>query len=335
MKTIHFLLLSFLLVSLAACSDSQLKTSISGKAGEVVVVYDKALWDTTFTKAVKNIIAPPYPALPQQEPTFDVISISSTAFSNIFEIHRNLIFIQILPDSIPPQIVVKHDIWASPQTVVRINAPTSEALLTLIQHEQERLTHIIEQAERNRVITNTKKYEAKNLRDTVNKLFGGSPYFPQGYVLRKKTNNFVWIGYEIQKAQLGIFVYKYPYKDSTTFKLDNIIARRNEILKQEVPGAFENTYMTTTSLLPPVSRNLLYNKIHFVETRGLWEVENDFMGGPFISHSFLDPSGKDVIVLEAFVYNPKSEKRNYLRQLESILYSFEWRENQQLNTAQE
>ena len=328
-KTIYPLLIIFVLAAMIACDDSsKVYTNISGRAGEIVVIYDMQLWDTVFTKEAKSIIAPVYPALPQREPIFDIISIPSSSFGLTFRIHRNLVFMQILPDSIPARIVVKHDVWAMPQTVVHINASTREELLTLLQQEQTRFINIMEQAERDRVIGNSKKYEAKDLRETVNPLFGGSPYFPNGYRLRKKTDNFVWIDYEIQKAQLGIFVYKYPYKDSTTFKTENIIARRNEILKQEVPGVFENTYMTTTTVVPPTSRNVLYNKIHFVETRGLWEVENDFMGGPFISHSFFAPSGKEIIVLEAYVYNPRSEKRNFLRQVESVIYSFEWEENQ-------
>ena len=34
--------------------------------------------------------------------------------------------------------------------------------------------------------------------------------------------------------------------------------------------------------------------------------------------------GKDVIVLEAWVYAAKFDKRQYLRQVEALLYSFEW-----------
>jgi len=328
MKAIRFLLISLTLACLAACGDTQFKASVTGRAGEIIVVYDRLLWDTLFVQEVKKIIAPEYPCLPQPEPIFDIVNIPSASFSSVFELHRNIVFMQVTHDSIPASIVVKHDIWASPQTVIRVNAPTGDEMLNLLQQEQVRFINIVEHAERERVIINSKQYEAKNLRDTVNKMFGGSPYFPNGYILRKKSDNFVWIDYEIQKAQLGVFAYKYPYKDSTSFKLENIIAQRNKILKREVPGSMENSYMTTTTLLPPISRNVLYNKIHFVEARGLWELENDFMGGPFISHSFFTPDGKDIIVLEAYVYNPRSNKRNFLRQVESIIYSFEWEDNQ-------
>ena len=34
------------------------------------------------------------------------------------------------------------------------------------------------------------------------------------------------------------------------------------------------------------------------------------------------------IVLQGFVYAPKYDKRHYLRQVESIIYSFEWAKNE-------
>jgi hypothetical protein len=36
------------------------------------------------------------------------------------------------------------------------------------------------------------------------------------------------------------------------------------------------------------------------------------------------PDGKYMIGLEGFVYAPKFDKRQYLRQVEAIIYSFEW-----------
>ena len=61
-----------------------------------------------------------------------------------------------------------------------------------------------------------------------------------------------------------------------------------------------------------------------VELRGLWEAYNDFMGGPFVSHSFVSADKQYVITLDAFVYAPRFDKRNYLRQVEAILYTFDW-----------
>ena len=50
------------------------------------------------------------------------------------------------------------------------------------------------------------------------------------------------------------------------------------------------------------------------------------MGGPFVSHSFYSRDGSEIIVAEAWVYAPQFDKRQYLRQVESVLYSWQWKE---------
>ena len=95
-------------------------------------------------------------------------------------------------------------------------------------------------------------------------------------------------------------------------------------MKKNVPGMFENSYMTTSPALEPLVEHVKYRGMDFMQTRGLWEVENDYMGGPFVSHSFYSPDGKDMIVTEAFVYAPRYDKRQYMLQVEALLYSWEW-----------
>jgi hypothetical protein len=57
------------------------------------------------------------------------------------------------------------------------------------------------------------------------------------------------------------------------------------------------------------------------ETRGLWRVENDFMGGPFVNLAILDLLQNRVVVLDGYVYAPGKDKRNFLRQVEAMMYS--------------
>ena len=121
----------------------------------------------------------------------------------------------------------------------------------------------------------------------------------------------------------GVLIYKYPVAGND-LTLNKIIARRNAILKDNVPGMFENTWMTTGTYMPPTLEFIRFRGRDFAQVRGLWEVENDYMGGPFVSHSFYSPDGSEIICAEAFVYAPKYDKRQYLRQVESILFSWEW-----------
>ena len=221
-------------------------------------------------------------------------------------------------------MVYRTDVWAHPQCVIQVNASCADSAVVVLDRNGENITGAIEQAERNRVIANTLLYEESKLADVVDNMIGGKVHFPVGYTLKKATDDFIWIADEKQYTTQGIFIYKYPATDEEPFSEENIIARRNAFLKKYVPGMLDNTYMTTSVFVKPGIKFLKYHDLDFVETKGLWEVYNDFMGGPFVSHSFYSKDGKDIIVLEAWVYAPKYDKRQYLRQTESLLYSFEW-----------
>ena len=51
------------------------------------------------------------------------------------------------------------------------------------------------------------------------------------------------------------------------------------------------------------------------------EVEGDYMSGPFVSYTFVEPNSNNIVTLMGYVYLPNKEKRDLLRQLEAILYS--------------
>ena len=61
-----------------------------------------------------------------------------------------------------------------------------------------------------------------------------------------------------------------------------------------------------------------------IEARGLWEMENDMMGGPFVSYSQVDSVNNRVIVAEGFVYAPEKRKRLFIRQLEAAVQTLQF-----------
>ena len=334
MKKILSLLVSApLLLSAVSCGNSSGKVllpNVSGKAGEVVVVMDKDNWEGALGTQARELLAQDCPFLPQREPMYNLVSLTPGAFGDLFKVHRNIVFFNLDPAVASNGVVYRSDVWAHPQCLVQINACCADSASVLLEREGEVILGALEQAERNRVIVNTLLYEEKSIAPQVAEVLGGAVHCPSGYKLLKKTDDFVWIAYEKQFSTQGLLLYKYPVGDATEpFTAEKIIAHRNEILRENVPGMFENTWMTTSTFLTPEVKFLRYKGRDFAETRGLWEVQNDYMGGPFVSHSFYSRDGKDIIVLEAFVYAPKYDKRHYLRQVESLLYSFEWQEEEE------
>lgn len=325
MKTRHlFLLLCIASLALGACKNTgPLLPTVSGKAGEIIVVMEKHDWEDTLGSDVRELLACDCPWLAQKEPLYNLVNIIPSAFADLFKVHRNIILFQVGPQIDSTGIIYKHDVWAAPQCVIQLSAPDAAQASELLKEKGPMIVSSIEQAERDRVIRNTLRYEEYTLYPQIAEIFGGSPHFPSGYKLRKATHNFAWIADDKQAYQ-DVFVYRYPVEDDP-FTLDKIIAHRNAMLQENVPGMFDGTYMTTSEYFTPTLEYLKYRGRDLVQVRGMWEVQNDFMGGPFVSHSFYSQDGSEIIVAEAWVYAPQFDKRQYLRQVESVLYSWEWK----------
>ena len=332
-RLLTYLFLAIAAISLISCSEAKRKQAllpnISGKAGEVIVVIDKGQWEGAVGTTFRDSLACDCPFLPQKEPLYTLVDLAPSGFTQMFQLHRNIIIVNIKSDVTEPGILYRNDVWARPQCVIRINAADSETAVQIIKENSQKIVAYLEQAERDRVIANAKRYEELSISPVITEMVGGAPHFPSGYKIKKKTDNFIWVEYNPQYVTQGVFVFKYPVEEGEQMMdLDNIIRNSNEIMKNNVPGMFDNTYMMISDFARPSIEYKKYKGLEFAEIRGFWEVYNDFMGGPFVSHVFYSQDGKEVIVLQGFVYAPKYDKRHYLRQVESIIYSFEWAKNE-------
>lgn len=135
-------------------------------------------------------------------------------------------------------------------------------------------------------------------------------------------DHIVWLRGDTRKALSNILMYSYPYKHQNDFKIENIISKRNLIGKYFIPGPSDGSYLSTENIYPPLVKEFDLNGYYAIETRGLWKVENDFMGGPFINYTIYDPNNNRVIVLEGFVHAPETRKRDFTKRIEVILNTF-------------
>ena len=331
-RIVYFLMAVSAVFSLASCSNGSsrkpLLPNVSGKAGEVIIVIEKADWEDALGNEVREVLAKDCPWLYVKEPLYSLVNVAPGGFADLFKVHRNIVMFQIDPQVAQSGVSIKSDVWAAPQCVIQISAADAGQALDLFKEKSEVITSALEQAERDRVIHNTLLYEERSIFTEVAEVMGGSPHFPSGYKLRKKTDDFVWIADEKQYTTQAVLIYRYPALPEDNFTEENIIAKRNEIMKENVPGMFDNTYMITAEYVTPTVEFIKYKGRDFAQTRGYWEVYNDYMGGPFVFHSFYSQDGSEIIVAEAFVYAPRYDKRQYLRQVESLLYSFEWKKTE-------
>ncbi len=319
-----FFALAIAALTMVGCKSTKgLLPSVSGKAGEVIVVMEKADWEDSLGSDVRDLLACDCPWLAQKEPLYSLVNVIPSAFGDLFKYHRNIVLFQVNPQIDTTGIIFRYNVWAKPQCAIQINAPTAAAASELLKEKGATIVSALEQAERDRVIGNTLRYEEHPIYAQLSEIFGGAPHFPTGYKLRKATEDFAWIADDKQAYQ-DVFIYRYPVEEDP-FTIEKIVAHRNAVLLENVPGMLDGSYMITSEYFPATIEYLKYKGRDFAQVRGMWEVQNDFMGGPFVSHSFYSPDGSEILVAEAWVYAPKFDKRQYLRQVESLLYSWEWK----------
>lgn len=295
--------------------------NISGKPGEMLVVISPKLWQSEVGKQFREIMAQPHLALPQDEPVFKLVDIPPKAFKPIFHTTRNIVFIDVAAKYEKSQVIYQRDQWAYKQAVVRINLSKTSDFKELFLQKSDKILSFFLGAEKRRLMDNYKKYYAKDIDETMKKNHQISIKTAPGFSIHKDTTDFVWMSYETPTISQGIIVSTFKYEDEKTFTPEFLVKKYDEVLSANIPGPTKGSYMKTEDLIEPVFQPFKLNKNYAVEMRGLWEVENDFMGGPYIALSVLDPKRNRVVNLIGYVYAPKNDKRNYVRQLEAMLYS--------------
>jgi len=313
-----------LCLTLLSCSHEKqpLLPKVTGRPGEVIIVTDELIWDSQIGKSLNSILTRPFQALPQTEPSYDPIRIPSSAFTNLFKSHRNIIITKISPRNKKPRILVQRDVWAKPQIVINLFGPNDSTTVEYLNMNAEKLLNLLDQAELNRTIINYRKNRAKLIDDSLREKHHLSLSVPIGYEVGVDSSDFVWISHELSDLTQSILIYNYAYTDSDTFTPEYLISKRNEFTMKYLPGPSTGSYMVIEQDYPVSFHEYTRDNQYCAELRGLWKLENGFMGGPFINISMLDEKMNMVVTVDAFVYAPGLDKRNYVRELEAILSTF-------------
>ncbi len=296
--------------------------NITGAAGEVLVVMDSFNWENSAGEMLQDILKEEYYGLPQSEPLFDVIQITPGAFDGFYQYHRSIVLTTIQPD-LEPNIRFRENVWAKPQIMVQLEAPTSTALKELVQENEERIQNFLVLYDRNRLMQTYIDTKDPAIQKELSTHHQIRLAIPRGYNLDFSKEDYTSVSIESSDLSQVIQVYDYPASGPEDLATDKLIARRNQFTRTYVQGPREGSYMTIAPMFRPIAYDLRNNNMDVVEIRGLWELENGYMGGPFVSHSVYDAGRNRIVTVDGYLYYPNQKKRVKLKQLEAIIYSME------------
>ena len=302
MKKGFFLLLIFT----TSCLDSNkiLPRSI-GSFSEVIFVVEDNLWQKSIKEAVIETFGAPIKGVYPDEPNFRAIHITPSNFKSLFKRHPNIVIIE--KDIKPTRSKNK---WAKEQLVIKWNYKKED-----IKNKLNEIKEIFELKElksiKNKISKTSQKLPQKNIYQN----FKIELLVPSEYTINIDTSTFFWATYNPEKKE-GI-------KQVLVFSfIPKMINPEQEVLQKtdSVFGKYiqtrdkEGTFASIEPLYSPVFENT-YEGLWTV--RGLWTMENDFKGGPFLVKAY-SVSGK-IVVAAGLVFDPSSKKRKYVKTFEAIL----------------
>ena len=320
-KSITVLCLSYLLIS---CMDNTVVLPRSvGAFNKVTVVAKGSLWAGDVGDQIRNSFGELMVGLPQPEKTLSVGHVAPNGFTSMMRSNRNVLVIEL---SDKESYVKTTNKYANPQTLIYLSAKDKMGLLSSLK---EHMSEIIQTFKESDIKVLQRSFYNKRVNDSMYKTLKKlsiSLTIPEEFKTVDDTGDFLWLRQHLKSGiargagNNNILVYSLPLNDQT-MSSNNIISMRDQIGEKYIPGSKQGMYMITEAAYTPRTTKIEILGNDAFETRGKWEVKNDFMAGPFLNYAIIDKKNNRLLVVEGFTYAPSVNKREFLFELEAIAKS--------------
>lgn len=355
MKYFIYIFSTITLLSLYSCNDEVSRTFESkpvamARMNEIVAVADKDLWEGPMQDTFNYYFQSAYPIMPTPEPMFDVRHFTPVQLDGE-SLRKELRTYVVLADLNDPEsgttkmlrrdlgeerflkakqdpefcTSVGKDKWARNQILIYLFANGEEALSKVIRENYPAVAkrvrlHDIDQLDASIYVF---KNENPGLMKKIGEEFGFTMRIPGDFVnIKPEEENFMWLRKDAKKMLMNIVIQKFPYTNEDQLSNENIIRLRDEYGKRHVSSGAEGSYMVTNPVdLPTYDYTYELDGQYVKEIRGIWEMENDFLGGPYASYVILNKATNELIFVDTFILGPGQDKRDEMMQLEYIVKS--------------
>ncbi len=322
------------------------KPNAIGPTNQVNVVADESLWEGAVGDTFSYYFQSPFPLLPQPEPLFDIQHFEPGSLSLhparrelrtfVFLVNSsdtNSLTTKLMKRDVGPntweRITSKPDVhsligrdrWAKGQLLIYLFAPSEDELMRTIRQQFNSISQRINSFDQKQV--EARLYvqgDNKSLMDSLRKKYGLEIRLPAKFQTALQKKGFTWLRWERRKSSNSLMFYSMPYTDTVQLSPTGLKQLRDSLGKKYIHGGPANSYMVINDQDLPVyyySRQI--DGLYALEARGIWEMHNAFLGGPFVSFLIYDRARGRLVFIDGFVYAPGEEKRDLLQNLVHII----------------
>ncbi|MCX7546580.1 DUF4837 family protein [Xanthomarina sp. F1114] len=320
------LLFSFLLVLSCGNNAGSNQKSLSDSSGNInnlSVVIENDLWEGNVGEAIRNTLAAPVDGLPQDEPLFTMSQIPPVVFTDFATKNRTVFKVEKGGEA---SVKIMSNVYAEPQKVVLVSGKTDKDIIEQIEINAQKIIAALKSEE----IKEKQRRISLSLHSnsSIEDKLGINIKFPSAYRIAKEEDHFFWIRKDITTGTTNLMIFELPYNyiNKEDSLVDQIIKLRDSIGKAHIPGPTEGSFMITEEAYAPAVFETTIDNKPAIETKGLWDVKNAFMSGPFVNYLIDDKINNRLLVIEGFAFAPSVEKRDYMFELEAIIRSLKIKE---------
>ena len=261
----------------------------------LVVVADNLLWENSVGETIRDVFAAPIDGLSTEEPQFTMNQMPPQVFTGFATKNRTVLKIE---KGKAAGTKIATDAFAKPQTFVLITGQTNDEIINQINENAEKIVDAFKKIE----ISERQRRTSKSLFNDaeLGEKLGVSLKFPTAYRIAKTEDDFFWLRRDIDIGNVDFMVYEVPL--SSIRKGDSavidVVRVRDSVGKIHIEGVLENTYMTTEPKYTPFINKVIIDNKPAYETRGIWDLKNAFMSGPFLNYAVEDKINNRYIILE-------------------------------------
>ncbi len=325
------------------------KNQAHGRVNQILVIAEDDLWKSPVGDTFFYYFGAPYILLPQPEPIFDVQHLTPEQLSEqtVKKEFRTVLFLADLNNENSSVsslvkadlggeklaevlqgkkygVTVGRDKWAKEQLLFYIHGFGEERLVENIQKNFPSIARKIN--EKDETIVKANAYQAgrnDKLAAEIKSIFNLDLDVPgdfQKAFFNSQTNT-MWLRRDVREVNVNILIHKRPYTNKSQLTKEGIKKIRDEV-GRIVTSTVTGSYMRINDVdLPLFVENKTINNQYAVQAKGIWDMVNDFKGGPFVSNLMLDEKAGELILVDAFVFAPQKDKRNYMQEMELIISS--------------
>ncbi len=349
------IIISLCLITLGSCNDEVAnqftpKPSALGRLNEVEIIADNDIWEGQTGDTIRYYFGSAYPIMPTPEPVFDLRHFSANDLIQEplrKELRTYVVVADLQDDESATTKMIRKDLgeerfmnlksskdfsstigrdkWARNQILVYIMGNGEANVQKAIRQNFPSIAKKINEHDEEQLMAALYTVKRTNLGliSKVEDLYGINMAIPGDFKMAVEDQNqkHLWMRRDDQSGTiLNIMMSSEKYEDQSQFDTENIKASLNELSKQYVTSSTQGSIMVINDEdLPVYDYGYEIDQQYTRELRGVWEMTDDFMAGPFVAYAINLKESNTILYVYAFIYGPGKAKRNLIQQLDHIV----------------